>query len=122
MRLGLREPEKDMGAQLARTMASPTVMDYVDLGGDEALAEAHVPRKWMGKSLADLHLYRKSGLTVLALERKESGGTIPSGDTVLHCSPRLWSSSTAAGRCAAFQRAMAAVSSASPPARFIWYS
>jgi trk system potassium uptake protein TrkA len=77
------EPEKDMGAQLARTMASPTVMDYVDLGEDEALAEAKVPRKWVGKSLADLHLYRKSGLTVLALERKESGGTIPSGDTVL---------------------------------------
>jgi trk/ktr system potassium uptake protein len=77
------EPEKDMGAQLARTMASPTVMDYVDLGEDEALAEAKVPRKWVGKSLADLHLYRKSGLTVLALERKETGGTIPSGDTVL---------------------------------------
>ncbi len=77
------EPEKDMGAQLARTMASPTVMDYVDLGKDEALAEAQVPRKWVGKSLADLHLYRKSGLTILALERKESGGTIPSGDTVL---------------------------------------
>src|SRR5215207_10598121 len=77
------EPERDMGAQLARTMASPTVMDYVDLGGDEALAEANVPKRWLGKSLADLHLYRKSGLTVLALERKGSGGTIPSGDTVL---------------------------------------
>jgi len=77
------EPEKDMGAQLARTMASSTVMDYVDLGEDEALAEPKVPTKWVGKSLANLHLYRKSGLTILALERKESGGTIPSGDTVL---------------------------------------
>ncbi len=64
-------------------MASPTVVDYMDLGGDEAMVEAQVPRKWVGQSLADLHLYRKSGLTVLALERKESGGTIPSGDTVL---------------------------------------
>lgn len=64
-------------------MASPTVMDYVDLGKDEALIEAEVPRKWVGQSLSDLHLYRKSGLTILALERKESGGTIPSGDTVL---------------------------------------
>jgi trk system potassium uptake protein TrkA len=77
------QPEKDMGAQVARTMASPTVMDYVDLGGDEALVEAKVPKGWVGKSLAEMHLYRKSGLTVLALERKESGGTIPSGDTVL---------------------------------------
>ena len=77
------EPEKDMGAQVARTMASPAVMDYVDLGGDEALIEAEVPDEWVGKSLADLHLSRQSGLTVLAIKPKGKSGTIPSGDTVL---------------------------------------
>jgi trk system potassium uptake protein len=77
------EPEKEMGEQLARTLASPTVMDYLDLGGEEALTEAQVPKEWVGKSLGDLHLYHTSGLTVLALERKGSGGTIPRGDTVL---------------------------------------
>jgi trk system potassium uptake protein TrkA len=77
------EPERDMGAQVARTMASPAVMDYVDLGGDEALIEAEVPEEWMGKSLADLHLSRESGLTVLAIKPKGKSGTIPSGDTVL---------------------------------------
>lgn len=77
------EPEKEMGEQVARTLASPTVMDYLDLGGDEALTEAQVPKEWVGKSLGDLHLYHESGLTVLALERKGSGSTIPRGDTVL---------------------------------------
>jgi trk system potassium uptake protein len=77
------EPEKDMGAQVARTMASPAVMDYVDLGGDEALIEAEVPDEWVGKSLADLHLARKSGLTVLAIKPKGEAGTIPGADTVL---------------------------------------
>ena len=77
------EPEKEMGAQVARTMASPAVMDYVDLGGDEALIEAEVPDEWVGKSLADLHLSRQSGLTVLAIKPKGKSGTIPSGDTVL---------------------------------------
>jgi trk system potassium uptake protein TrkA len=77
------EPEKEMGEQLARMLASPTVMDYLDLGGDEALTEAQVPKEWVGKSLGDLHLYHESGLTVLALERKGSGSTIPRGDTVL---------------------------------------
>jgi trk system potassium uptake protein TrkA len=76
------EPEKDMGAQVARTMASPAVIDYVDLGGDEALIEAEVPDEWVGKSLADLHLSRQSGLTVLAIKPKGGAGTIPSGDTV----------------------------------------
>jgi K+/H+ antiporter YhaU regulatory subunit KhtT len=37
----------------------------------------------VGKSLADLHLSRQSGLTVLAIKPKGKSGTIPSGDTVL---------------------------------------
>ncbi len=76
------EPEKDMGAQVARTMASPAVIDYVDLGGDEALIEAEVPAEWVGKSLSELHLARKSGLTVLAVKPKGEAGTIPDADTV----------------------------------------
>ncbi|HET6885326.1 MAG TPA: TrkA family potassium uptake protein [Rubrobacteraceae bacterium] len=78
------EPERDMGAQVARTMSSPAVMDYVDLGEDEALIEAEVPKEWVGKSLADLHLSRESGLTILAIKPKGKAGTIPSGDTVLN--------------------------------------
>jgi trk system potassium uptake protein TrkA len=78
------EPEKDMGAQVARTMASPGVMDYVDLGEDEALIESEVPEEWVDKSLAELQLSRQSGLTILALKPRGKAGTIPSGDTVLH--------------------------------------
>lgn len=77
------EPEKDMGAQVARTMASPGVMDYIDLGEEEALIEAEVPGEWKGKSLADLHLSRQSGLTILAVKPKGKAGTIPRADTVL---------------------------------------
>jgi trk system potassium uptake protein TrkA len=63
-------------------MASPSVIDYVDLGGDEALIEAEVPEEWVGKSLSELHLARKSGLTVLAVKPKGEAGTIPGADTV----------------------------------------
>jgi trk system potassium uptake protein TrkA len=78
------EPERDMGAQVARAMSSPVVLDYVDLGEDEALIEAEVHKEWVGKSLADLHLSRESGLTILAIKPKGKAGTIPSGDTVLN--------------------------------------
>lgn len=78
------EPEKEMGAQVARALASPVIMDYVDLGGDEAIVETEVPEKWVDRSIADLQLSRKSGLTVLALKAKGQAGTIPKGDTVLH--------------------------------------
>jgi len=78
------QPEKEMGAQVARTLASPVILDYVDLGDDEAVIETEVPNDWIGQSLADLALSRKNGLTVLALKAKGQAGTIPRGDTVLH--------------------------------------
>ena len=78
------QPEREIGEQLARTMASPVVLDYVDLGEDEALIESQVPRAWLDKSLSELDLSQKFGLTVLALKPKGRPGSLPRGDTVLH--------------------------------------
>jgi trk system potassium uptake protein TrkA len=78
------QPERVIGEQLARTMASPVLLDYVDLGEDEALIEAQVPRAWLHKSLSELNLSQKMGLTVLALKPKGGPGTLPYGDSVLH--------------------------------------
>ncbi len=78
------QPEREIGEQLARTMASPVLLDYVDLGEDEALIEAEVPKAWLEKSLSELDLSQKRGLTVLALKPKGGQGSLPHGDTVLH--------------------------------------
>jgi trk system potassium uptake protein len=78
------QPEREIGEQLARTMASPVLLDFVDLGEDEALIEAQVPRAWLHKSLSELNLSQKMGLTVLALKPKGGPGTLPYGDSVLH--------------------------------------
>jgi len=77
------QPEREIGEQLARTMASPVLLDYVDLGEDEALIEAQVPRAWLDKSLSELDLSQKMGLTVLALKPQDGPGSLPHGDTVL---------------------------------------
>jgi trk system potassium uptake protein len=78
------QPEREIGEQLARTMASPVLLDYVHLGEDEALIEAQVPRAWLHKSLSELNLSQKMGLTVLALKPKGGPGTLPYGNSVLH--------------------------------------
>jgi trk system potassium uptake protein len=77
------QPEREIGEQLARTMASPVLVDYVDLGDDEALIEARVPSAWLDKSLSELDLSQKMGLTVLALKPQDGPGSLPHGDTVL---------------------------------------
>lgn len=78
------QPEREMGSLLARTMASPGVLEYIELGEDEALIEAEVPKQWVDKSLAELQLSRRKGVTVVALKAKGRSGSLPKGDTVLH--------------------------------------
>lgn len=78
------QPEKEMGEQLARITATPAMLDYVDLGEDEALIEAEVPEEWVDRSLSELSLSRKLGLTVVALKPKGGAGILPRGDRVLH--------------------------------------
>ena len=77
------QPEKEFGEFLARRMSSPGIMDYLELGNDEALVEMEVPREWIGRSLADLRLHRKKDLTVLAIKGEGKEGTIPRPDTPL---------------------------------------
>lgn len=77
------QPEREFGALAARRLAYPGTLDYLELGEDEAVIEVEVPEKWVGKSLSELHLYRKSGLTVLAHKSRGRKGNIPRGDQTL---------------------------------------
>lgn len=77
------QPEREMGEQVARVLASPAVLDYVDLGEDEAIIESRVPEGWTGRSLSELALSRRLGLTVIAHKRPGEAGALPNGDTVL---------------------------------------
>ena len=77
------QPEREMGEQVARVLASPAVLDYVNLGEDEALIEALVPEKWAGRSLSELSLSRNLGLTIVAHKPRGGSGSLPTGDTIL---------------------------------------
>ena len=77
------QPEKEFGEFLARRMSSPGILDYLELGQDEALVEMKVPHEWVGKSLAELNLHRKKGLTVLAIKGEGREGVIPRPETPL---------------------------------------
>lgn len=77
------QPEREFGEFLARRMASPGLLDYVNLGEDEAVVEVRTPQSWVGKTLGDLQLPRKKGLTVLAIKPRGQQGTMPRSDRPL---------------------------------------
>ncbi len=69
-------PEKDMGEKLVGILDRNNVLEYIEFSDTHAIVEVAVPEKWIGKSLAQLDVRRKYGVTVLAVNAPESGMNI----------------------------------------------
>ncbi|MGB3241137.1 MAG: TrkA family potassium uptake protein [Geitlerinemataceae cyanobacterium] len=64
-------PEWEMGCSLARSLTKPHILDRFDLDLKHSIVELLVPEKFVGKTLADLDLRRRYGLTVLAVSQNQ---------------------------------------------------
>ena len=61
-------PEHDMGVRLARQLATPNVVDTLDLGSDYAIVEIEVNERLRG-NLRELNLPSRFGVQVIAVNR-----------------------------------------------------
>lgn len=64
-------PEREMGIKLAQNLVSSSVLDYVELSQDSGIAEIRTPKSWVGKTLQELDVRRKYGVTVAALRQAD---------------------------------------------------
>lgn len=60
-------PERESGVRLGKRISSRSLLNYVALGEDFSVQEMAVPESWVGKSLRDLELPRKRGISVVAV-------------------------------------------------------
>jgi len=60
-------PEREVAEQLARAIARPSVLKYLQLGGEYAIVEVVTPDDFAGKSLRELHLRRDHQVTIIAV-------------------------------------------------------
>lgn len=65
-------PEKDMGRRLVQNLVSHNVLDQIELGDEHTIYEIRVPKSWVGKSLLQLDLRKRSNLSVVAIKRNEN--------------------------------------------------
>lgn len=73
-------PEKEQADRLAKSLASPNVLDYIELSEDYGIIEVPAPNPWQGKSLIELNVRAKLGVNILAVKR-EGGITVsPAAD------------------------------------------
>lgn len=75
-------PERDMGVRVARSLATPSILDMMDLAEGYQLAEIVAPDAWRGKSLAQVNVRWHYGLSVLAIRRGGEFLASPGADTV----------------------------------------
>lgn len=60
-------PERESGIRLGKRISSRSVLNYVQLGPNFSLQEMAVPNAWVGRSLRDLMLPRRHGISVVAV-------------------------------------------------------
>lgn len=65
-------PEYEMGCNLARAITRPGILDRFELDPDNSIVELRVPPAFDEKTIADLDLRNKYGVTLLALSQPEN--------------------------------------------------
>lgn len=76
-------PEKQMAIRVATRCASDSILDFVQLDDNHAIYEMITPKKWSGKSLAQLDVRKKFGINIIALKEGDKV-TVPMADTIMH--------------------------------------
>lgn len=65
-------PEWDMGIRVAHNLASANILDFIELSDEYSIVEAKAPGYMTGKTLQQLDLRAKMGVTVLAIKGGEA--------------------------------------------------
>ncbi|HPR17095.1 MAG TPA: TrkA family potassium uptake protein [Candidatus Cloacimonadota bacterium] len=64
-------PEEQIGIQLANSLISSSVLEYVDLSSGHSVVELVVPEEWVGKTLQQLALPTEKGVNIVAIKYTE---------------------------------------------------
>jgi trk system potassium uptake protein TrkA len=76
-------PEREMAIRIAHSLVMPNVIDYIELSRDFSIVEVPAPEAFVGRTLKQLELRPRLGLTLIAIKRQPLG----SGTTVTNIAP-----------------------------------
>jgi len=61
-------PEEQIGKQLANSLISSSVLEYIDLSSGHSVVELVIPDTWVGKTLQQLALPTEKGVNIVAIK------------------------------------------------------
>jgi trk system potassium uptake protein TrkA len=71
-------PEREMAIRIAHSLVLPNVIDYIELSRDFSIVEVPAPAAFVGRTLKQLELRPRLGLTLIAIKRHsdDSGAVV----------------------------------------------
>jgi trk system potassium uptake protein len=69
-------PEREMAIRVAHSIAMPNVLDYIELSKDFSIVEVPAPAEFVGKTLRDIGLRARFGLTTIAIKHVTAEGVV----------------------------------------------
>lgn len=63
-------PEREVATRLAESFVSPKIFDYIELSPSHSIIEIVAPRQFYSKTIKDINLRQKYGVTLIAIKRK----------------------------------------------------
>lgn len=82
-------PEREMAIRIAHSLVMPNVIDYIELSRDFSIVEVPAPDAFIGRTLKQLEIRPRLGLTLVAIKRRsgETGAVVtniaPSADEAI---------------------------------------
>lgn len=73
-------PERDTGVRVAHDIVGSNILDYIELSSEYSLAEIMAPHEWHNKTLGELNMRAKYGITVVAIKRQDNIDIAPSSE------------------------------------------
>lgn len=64
------EPEKQIAQWAAIRYASNHILDYISLDDDHAIYEVSVPYDWVGKTIGQIDIRKRYGISIMAIRKK----------------------------------------------------
>jgi trk system potassium uptake protein TrkA len=68
-------PEREMAIRVAHGLVMPNVLDYIELSSDFSIVEVPAPAEFVGKTLREIGLRARFGLTTIAIKHASGAGS-----------------------------------------------
>lgn len=69
-------PEREMAIRVAHGLVMPNVLDYIELSNEFSIVEVPAPKEFVGKTLREIGLRARFGLTTIAIKHLPKDGQV----------------------------------------------